>query len=118
VPGTRQSPAFGKNRPLPSAGHSAAKVVDVTVSTCRHPLPSAAPLGTRQRIFYFFLKFLCRLPPNLAPGKEIFYFFKNFFAGCPLTWHPAKASLPGARVAPDKFFFCFFAPFFCGALLH
>jgi hypothetical protein len=73
APGKEMHPA---NQPLPSAGHSAksslrqkssfaecralgkarpsAKVVDVTVSTCRHPLPSAAPLGTRQSIFYFF----------------------------------------------------------------
>jgi hypothetical protein len=86
---TQQHPA---NQPLPSAGHSAksglrqklsfaecrtlgkartsTKVVDVTVCTCRHPLSSVAPLGTRQSIFYFFFKFLCRVLPNLAPGKE------------------------------------------------
>jgi hypothetical protein len=82
VPGTQQSPAFGKARP-------SAKVVDVMVASCRHPLPSAAPLGTRQSIFFIFLKkFLCQVP---------------------LTWHPANY----------LFIFCFFGPvFFCGAILQ
>ena len=41
-----------------------AKVAGLTAASCRHPLPGATPLGTRQRIFLFFL---------------------NFFAGCPMT---------------------------------
>jgi hypothetical protein len=69
----RQKLSFTECRALGKARLSA-KVVDVTVPTCRHPLPSVTPLGTRQSIFYFF-KYLCRVPPKLAPGKEFFYFF-------------------------------------------
>ena len=74
-----------------------AKVAGVTAATCRQPLPSAPPLGTRQRVFYFFLKkkslpsalwpstrqrLLCRVP-RLALGKLIFFcFFRpHFFLG-------------------------------------
>jgi len=59
-----------------------AKVAGLTAASCRQPLPGATPLGTRQRIFLFFFKFLCRVPHDLAPGK-------GFFAGCP-GWHPAN----------------------------
>jgi hypothetical protein len=55
--GTPQSPAFGKNRP-----QTVAKVVDVTAATCRHPLPSATLLDTRQSIFLFFLISLSGAP--------------------------------------------------------
>ena len=101
APGKERPPA---KQPLPGAGHSAnssrrqklvfagcrplgkiwppAKVAGLTAASCRQPLPGATPLGTRQRIFLFFLKFLCRVPHNLAPGK-------GFFAGCP-GWHPAN----------------------------
>ena len=38
--------------------------------------------GTRQRIFLFFFKFLCRVPHDLAPGKLFFFvFFTPFFCG-------------------------------------
>jgi hypothetical protein len=111
VPGTRQSKAVGKggrpDRPhLPSS-----------FAECHAVRHSA-------KHFLFFLKYLCRVPPNLAPGKEFFYFFLNFFAGCPdlapgkeffyffkilcrvpLTWHPTKI------------FFIFFLNFFAGCPL-
>ena len=74
-----------------------AKVAGLTAASCRQPLPGATPLGTRQRIFLFFL---------------------NFFAGCPMTWHPAKASLPGARGGTRQIiiFFIFLTPFFLWGL--
>jgi hypothetical protein len=67
-------------------------VVDVTAATCHHPLPSAELLGTRQSIFIFL----------------------NFFAGCPMTWHPAKASLPGAQGGTRQIFLFFLPHFFVG----
>jgi hypothetical protein len=27
------------------------------------------------KAFFIFFKFLCRVPPNLAPGKDFFIFF-------------------------------------------
>ena len=114
APGKERPPA---KQPLPGAGHSAnssrrqklvfagcrplgkiwppAKVASLMAASGRQPLPGATPLGTRQRIFLFFL---------------------NFFAGCPMTWHPIKASLPVPWVAPGKLFFL--TPFFCGDLLQ
>jgi hypothetical protein len=53
-----------------------------------------------KEFFYFFKKILCRVPPELAPGK-------GFFAGGQV-WHPANY----------KFFFVFLAPFFSGALVQ
>ena len=100
-PDTRQTLAVGKNFPLPSAGRSAkigrrqknlcecralgkiwpsAKVAGVTAATCRQPLPSAPPLGTRQRVFYFFKK--NSLPSALWPGTRqinFFCFFRPIF---------------------------------------
>ena len=111
-----RSPA---KQPLPGAGHSAnssrrqklvfagcrplgkiwppAKVAGLTAASGRQPLPGATPLGTRQRIFLFFF---------------------NFFAGCPMTWHPAKASLPGALGGTRQiiFLFLFFDPIFLWGL--
>jgi hypothetical protein len=55
-----------------------------------------------------FKKLLCRVPPNLAPGKDFLIFLKNFFAGCPLTWHPAKASLPGVHAGTRQIIYLFF----------
>jgi hypothetical protein len=55
---TQRHPAK-KNRPK---ARPSAKVVDVTPATCRHPSPSVAPLGTRQRIFYFLKKFFAGWP--------------------------------------------------------
>ena len=39
-----------------------AKVAGLTAASCRHPLPGATPLGTRQRIFLFFLISLSGAP--------------------------------------------------------
>ena len=64
-----------------------AKVAGLTAASCRHPLPGATSLGTRQRIFLIFFKFLCRVPHDLAPGK-------GFFAWAGLFSH---GPLPGAR---------------------
>jgi hypothetical protein len=49
--------ALGKVQPSAKIGlcQVPAKVVDVTAATCRHPLSSAAPLGTRQSIFLISL---------------------------------------------------------------
>jgi len=85
VPGARQRLAVGKKifaecRALGKIWPSA-KVAGVTAATCRQPLPSAPPLGTRQRVFYF-LKILCRVPCDLALGK-------GFFAECQ-GWHSAN----------------------------
>ena len=117
APGKERPPA---KQPLPGAGHSAnssrrqklvfagcrplgkiwppAKVAGLTAASGRQPLPGATLLGTRQRIFLFFFKFLCRVPHDLAPGK-------GFFAGCP-GWHPANY----------YYFFVFFTPFFLWGL--
>jgi len=40
-------------------------------------------------------------------AKNFFNFFLNFFAGCPMTWHPAKASLPGAQGGTRQIIFLF-----------
>ena len=58
VSGARQRLAVGKKifaecRALGKIWPSA-KVAGVTAATCRQPLPSAPPLGTQQRVFYFF----------------------------------------------------------------
>jgi hypothetical protein len=53
----------------------------------RHPAKS---------FLFFFKKILCRVPPELAPGK-------GFFAGGQV-WHPANYN----------FFFVFGPIFFCG----
>ena len=66
-------------------------------------LPSANPAGTRQRffiffkknffaecqpfrhsakLFYFFKKFLCRVPTIQTLGKVFLFFLKKFFAEC------------------------------------
>ena len=46
------------------------------------------------------------------PAKNFFIFF-YFFAGCPMTWHSAKASLPGARGGIRQIIiFLFFLPHF------
>ena len=119
TPGKERPPA---KQPLPGAGHSAnsSRRQKLVFAGCRplgkymaagkggrldgasgrHPLPGATPLGTRQRIFLFFFKFLCRVPHDLAPGK-------GFFAGCP-GWHPATY----------YYFLFFLTPFFCGDLLQ
>ena len=92
TPGKERPPA---NQPLPGAGHSAnssrrqklvfagcrplgkiwppAKVAGLTAASGRQPLPGATPLGTRQRIFLIFFKFLCRVP-GVAPGKLLLFF--------------------------------------------
>ena len=90
----RQKLVFAGCRPLGKIWPPA-KVAGLTVASCRHALPGATPLGTRQRIF-----------------------FLNFFAGCPMTWHPAKASLPGALGGTRQIiiFFLFFDPIFLWGL--
>jgi len=117
APGKERPPT---KQPLSGAGHSAnssrrqklvfagcrplgkiwppAKVAGLTAASGRQPLPGATPLGTRQRIFLIFFKFLCRVPHDLAPGK-------GFFAGCP-GWHPANY----------YYFFVFLTPFFLWGL--
>ena len=67
----------------------------------------SAKLGTQGiRQSFFKKKILCRVPHDLAPGKEITKKIKKLFAGCPLGETPGKeiikkikTSLPGASPA-------------------
>ena len=47
--------------------------------------------GTRQS--FFKKKILCRVPHDLAPGKEITKKIKNSLPGAPAVRHPAKKLL-------------------------
>jgi hypothetical protein len=58
-------------------------------------LPGAPYLAPGKEFFFIFLKFICRVPPNLAPGKDFFIFFK-FLCRVP------------PNLAPGKDFFYFF----------
>jgi hypothetical protein len=89
VPGTRQSKAIGKG------GRRDRLHLPSSFAECR-----AVRHSTKH--FLFFFKFLCRVPPNLAPGKDFFYFLKNFFA----RGHTGTGKL--------FIFFVFFSYFFVG----
>ena len=86
VPATQQNMAAGKGGRLDGGQRPSAFAGCHAV---RHPT---------KNFFNFFLKFLCRVPHDLAPGK-------GFFAGCP-GWHPANYF----------FVFVFLTPFFLWGL--
>jgi hypothetical protein len=62
VPGTRQSKAVGKG------GRRDHLHLPSSFAECHAVRHSA-------KHFLFFFKFLCRVPPNLAPSKDFFIFF-------------------------------------------
>ena len=76
--------------------------------------------GTRQRFVFF--KFLCRVPPDLALGKDLIFFLNSLPSVLDLAlgkeFFFKKNTLPSAPVtALDKgliFFYNFFAECSCG----
>ena len=71
------------------------------------------------KIFYFFFKFLCRVPTREALGKELLFFFENFLCRVPTLHALGKAFFfkilcrAPTRKALGKELLFFFENFLC-----